>query len=44
MPYVDPGAGSMLIQVLAAGVIALLVAVAKVRDKVRLIVRRLFKR
>jgi hypothetical protein len=39
--YIDPGAGSIAIQVIGAGLIALLSAVGKVRSAVRSFVNRL---
>ena len=42
--YIDPGAGSLLLQVLAAGVISALATVSKVRATLKAFVRGLLRR
>jgi hypothetical protein len=42
--YIDPSAGSLIIQLLAAGALAATVMIGRVRDGVRLFFRALFDR
>ena len=42
--YIDPGAGSLLLQVLAAGAISALATLSKVRAALKTFVRGLFRR
>ena len=44
MLYVDPGLGSMVFQVLAAGVVAGLLTLARIRTAIRGFFKRLWRR
>lgn len=44
MQYVDPGAGSMLLQILSAGLVAFLLSLSRVRHGLSAFFRRVFHR
>jgi hypothetical protein len=42
--YIDPGLGSMVFQILAAGVISTLATFSKVRNGLARLIKRIFRR